>query len=104
MPQVRLRKPKAILFDIGGTVTYTTFMDKNLAYYARKHVRVFLSNNWSNSQVVRDVDMTRAHASKNKGWPQVPKEPPEAVWDSIQSAMNFSLDNDQDCLGLAQLR
>ena len=107
MPQVRLRKPKAILFDIGSTTTYTTFMDKTLAYHARKNCKNFLQTNWSNAQVVRDVDMARAAAAKNKekNWPQIPKDPPEAVWDAVAALMNFCLDHDdQDCLGLAQLR
>ena len=104
MPQVRLRKPGAILFDIGGTSTYTTFMDKTLAYYVRKNCRNFLSNNWTNGQVIRDVDMARAAAAKNKSWPQIATEPPDAVWDSVATLMNWCLDNDHDCLGLAQLR
>ena len=104
MPQVRLRKPKVILFDVGNTITYTSFMDKRLAYHVRKNTRAFLSSNWTNGQVVRDVDMIRVAATKVKGWPQIASDPKETVWDNVEILMNFCLDRDQDCLLLALLR
>lgn len=105
MPQVRLRKPKAIFFDIAGTVTHTTFMDKTLAYHIRKNARNFLSVNWSNGQIQGDVELMRSAAAKNKGWPQLPpNDKPEAVWDAVGALANYCLDHDQDCLGFAQFR
>jgi len=104
MPQIRLRKPKAILFDINGTATYTTFSDRVLATYIRKNVRAFIHTNWGNAQVQRDLAMIKGACLANKDWPQVSIDSSEAAQDSVEKLVNFTLDNDADCMGLAQLR
>ena len=104
MPQFRLQKPKAILLDVIGTMTYTTFVDNVLAHYVRKNIRHFVMNNWGHEQIQRDINMTRAAAQVNPGWPQIATQPPEAIQENIEALMNFCLDNNTDCLGLAQLR
>ncbi|KAI2801769.1 hypothetical protein RDWZM_000756 [Blomia tropicalis] len=104
MPQIRLRKPKAILFDINGTATYTSFTDRFLANFARRAVKSFLSINFNNEQIQRDIAMIRIDAKSNQGWPQVAAEGQEAIIADVEAIMNHCLDNDVDCLGLAQLR
>ncbi|KAH9406168.1 Enolase-phosphatase E1 [Tyrophagus putrescentiae] len=107
MPQVRLRKPKAILFDIAGTVTHTTFMDKVLAAHIRRNAATFVHNNWANGQIQADVELMRTAAAKNKSWPQIPPANDQAaVCDSVAKLANHLLDSSDnaDCLGFAQLR
>lgn len=103
--RLNLKRPKAILFDVNGTTTNTTFAERILGTYFRASVFPFLKQNWAHPQVQRDVRMLREAAKENK-WPPVAddSEPVLAIQESVRKLVEHLLDQRLDCLELAQLR
>ena len=106
MPQVRIQKPKAILFDINGTTANNSFCDRYLGLYIRKNVRGFLSVFWDHEQIQRDIRMMRIEVATNDQLPQVAPEGSEkaVLVDSVVRVVADALDKEIDLLSLAQLR
>lgn len=106
MPQLHVRKPKAILFDVNGTVANTTFVSRILSGYLRRNIKPFLASQWTHPQLQRDIGMMRGVASAHSDWPQIAPatESPEVVQQSVETLVLFCLDRDIDFLPFAQLR
>ena len=107
MPQVRIQKPKAILFDINGTTANNSFCDRYLGLYIRKNVRGFLSVFWDHEQIQRDVRMMRNEVAEipDQLSPVAPEgSEKNVIIDSVVKIVADSLDKEIDLLSLAQLR
>ena len=106
MPQVRIQKPKAILFDINGTTANNSFCDRYLGLYIRKNVRGFLSVFWDHEQIQRDIRMMRIEVAEIEHLPQIAAESADkaVIIDSVVRAVAESLDKEIDLLSFAQLR
>lgn len=103
--RLSLKRPKAILFDVNGTATNTTFADRVLSTYFRHSLFPFLKQNWSHTQVQRDIKMLR-EVAKDKKWPAIAEESEAAlvIQESVRNLVEYLLDQRIDCLELAQLR
>lgn len=105
MPQLRLAKPKAILFDVTGTASNTSFVNRFLVTYLRKSVAKFILNNWGHIQIIRDIDQLRKVAKENASWPDIPESNnKEIISQAVSNLVGFLIDNNLDCLAFAQLR
>ncbi|KAH7645625.1 enolase-phosphatase E1 [Dermatophagoides farinae] len=105
MPQLRLPKPRAIIFDITGTASNTTFVNRFLVHYLRISVKSFIGINWGHVQINRDINMLRKAAKSNPSWPQIPEtDSLELIQQAVSDLINFLIDNNLDCLAFAQLR
>lgn len=103
MPQIRLQRPTAILFDINGTCANTTFVERILIPFFKKNFKNFVGKNFTNEQVQRDVRMLRKFAASN-GLPEIPTEPVEAVKNGVEAVVNQMMEKDMENIALAQLR
>lgn len=92
-----VRKPKAILFDIIGTVTKTGFVDKVLFSYVRSNLDTYLNNNWSKKVLMRDIDLLRAEALQDGG-PAIirPSESPDRIRRSVVDYISKCMDENRD--------
>lgn len=63
----KVKKPQAILFDLSGTATKSYFIDKILFPYIRMNCSTYLSNNWDNEVLQRDVTRLREQSKKDNG-------------------------------------
>lgn len=106
MPQLRLHKPSAILFDINGTTANTSFVDRILIVYFKRNVKAFIINNWEHEQVQRDIKMLRKESAKNSSLPKISPDEgnPAAIQEDVEKLCNHCADHDIDFLALAQLR
>lgn len=105
MPQLRVTKPKAILFDVTGTASNTSFVERFLVTYLRKSVGKFIINNWSHIQIARDIDQLRKVSKENASWPDIPDtNKKEIISQAVSSLVGYLIDNKLDCLAFAQLR
>ena len=71
MVQVKMKKPKAVLFDVSGTAARESFVEKVLLPYFKVGVKPYLEANWSQPTCVDDVQaLMRAAAAQG---PEAPK-------------------------------
>lgn len=70
---MKLKKPKAILFDITGTVAKTTFIDMVLLPYVQKYCRVYLEENWTRKAAQADINNLRAQVAQDAEAPKIPE-------------------------------
>ncbi|KAI2811226.1 Enolase-phosphatase E1 [Blomia tropicalis] len=84
MPILKVRKPKAIFFDMFGTVVKTSFIDKVLFPYIRNNCDTFLANNWGKRVLMRDINLLREQ-SIDDGGPLIAKsnEPNDKIRRSV---------------------
>lgn len=63
-----------------GTVTKSNWIEKVIFPYMRQNVDVYLSNNWGNRVLMRDIELLRV-ASQEDGGPPIcrPSEIPEKI-------------------------
>ena len=59
MVQQKLKKPKAILFDVIGTAVRHSFIDKSLIPYFQAFSRYYLEENWDKIEAQEDIDRIR---------------------------------------------
>ncbi|KAI2811141.1 Enolase-phosphatase E1 [Blomia tropicalis] len=64
---LKIRKPKAIMMDFAGTMAKTGFISKIVFGYIRANVATYLSNNWGNRILMRDIDLLRAESQRDGG-------------------------------------
>lgn len=67
MSQLKVRKPKVILFDIIGTVIKEGWIDKVLFPYIVSTVDDYLAENWGDPVLMRDVELLRAQSQLDAG-------------------------------------
>lgn len=60
-----LKRPKAILFDVSGTVTKTSFIDRILVPYISANIRQYLEENWTTQMVKVDIGLIREDLKNN---------------------------------------
>lgn len=106
MPNKRLDVPEAVFYDVPGTLVNTTFVSTFLEVFVRRNTKVFLINNWTNEQIKRDVANLREIAHANEGWPKVasPDLPRDNIQDSIDTLVQFMLNNKIECKEFAEFR
>ncbi|KAH9404923.1 Enolase-phosphatase E1 [Tyrophagus putrescentiae] len=59
-----VRKPKAILFDVICTVTKSSWLEKVVYPFLWRNAAAYLSRNWGNRVLARDVELLRLQAAK----------------------------------------
>src|SRR6218665_2290928 len=64
---LKVRKPKAILFDMCATMTKSHFMDQVLFPYFKEAARSFLDEYWSNEVVQEDIKRLREQSKRDDG-------------------------------------
>lgn len=52
---VKMKKPKVVLFDVSGTATRESFVEKVLLPYFKITVKPYLENNWQQTSCIDDV-------------------------------------------------
>ena len=67
MVQLRLAKPKAIIFDMSGTVAKTFFIEKVLVSYIRSNMKEYLDAKWDDNELQKDVERLRKQSTKEEG-------------------------------------
>ena len=68
---LRLKKPKALLMDVSGTLTQSAFTSSILAPYFEKNHKIFLTNNIDKAQISQLVDQMRTAASVDREAPKI---------------------------------
>src|SRR5687768_17562081 len=66
MKEITLPKPKAILFDLGGTVIKPLFVDKILVSYIRDNINEYVSQTWNSEQMREDIERLRRLSAKEE--------------------------------------
>jgi methionine salvage enolase-phosphatase E1 len=60
MANLKVPKPKAIIFDLSGTAAKTSFIDKVLIPYIKSYVK----QKWIEKELTKDVERLRATVPK----------------------------------------
>jgi len=105
MVKLQVLKPRAILFDISGTVVKSSFIDKVLMPYIKEYIRTYLVENAGQSNVLSDIENLRNQASTEPDSPQIPKEGDSAILlESIIRYVTFCVDNKKESKALVIFR
>ena len=72
---LKVRKPKAILFDMVGTVIKSNFIDRVLFRYIAENLEVYLKNNWGKKVLMHDIDMLRSESQRGGNPIAAPNNP-----------------------------
>ena len=72
MVQLQVRKPRAILFDISGSVAKSSFIDKVLMPYITEFIRTYLEENFEQKNVCTDIENLREQAKRDEAAPKIP--------------------------------
>lgn len=102
MVHQKLKKPKAIVFDIAGTAAKHSYIDKMLLPYFQKHVRYYLEENWDTAQAQEDIERIRAGSDG-------PKIPPKdgdknAILEAVVEYANYCTEKKIEPSGYYMLR
>lgn len=93
MVQLRLKKPKALLFDISGTVAKTSFIDKVLLPYISANFKTYMNENWGSNAVRIDVENLRREAGGDAKAPKVSANGnKDEVIDTCAEYVNYCVD------------
>ena len=106
MVQLQVQKPRAILFDISGTVTKSSFIDKVLMPYIKDNIHIYLEENWGLKNVHVDLDNLRAQAALDApDAPQIPRNADKATMiDATVAYVNHCVEYKKENKALALLR
>ncbi|KAJ6221760.1 hypothetical protein RDWZM_000305 [Blomia tropicalis] len=74
MVLLQVRKPHAILFDMSGTVTKSSFIDKVLMPYIREYCRTYFEENFDKKAAQIDINGLRSEASQDGDAPKIPAD------------------------------
>lgn len=106
MVQLQVKKPRAILFDISGTVAKSSFIDKVLMPYIKEFIRMYLEENYEQRNVRTDIENLRVQASRDDAAPKIPG--PEAGRANLINAtvayVNYCADNKMENKAITLLR
>ena len=81
---LRVRKPKAVLLDLVGSITKSNWFDKMVFPYVRQNVDTYLANNWGKRVLMRDIELLRAESTKDGG-PAI--APPSDIQEKIRPSV-----------------
>jgi enolase-phosphatase E1 len=99
---------RGILLDIEGTTTPIAFVHKVLFSYARSHVKSFLQQNWTSTEVMKDLEDLRTEheldGKQGQNPPQLATGSDEAQLDSFIGYINWLIDRDRKSTGLKSLQ
>ncbi len=62
MGQLKIPKPKAIIFDISGTAAKTSFIEKVLMPYIKSAIKDYVEEKWTEKQFIKDLERLRAQS------------------------------------------
>jgi enolase-phosphatase E1 len=65
MGQLKLPKPKAIIFDISGTAAKTSFIEKVLMPYIKSAIKDYVEEKWTEKQFIKYLERLRAQSQKD---------------------------------------
>lgn len=105
VPILKVKRPRAILFDIIGTIAKTSFIDRTLLPYIRTHIRIFLEENWSNPSVQIDIENLRQQSKCETNAPMIPIEgEPALIIDSVIAYVHHALEHNNESKAMITLR
>lgn len=84
---VKLRKPKAIIFDILEVAMKSAFEEKFLLPYFNRKIKSYLEETWAESQTQEDINRLRAEDLLDVDLPRIP--PKEADKSTICRAVAY---------------
>lgn len=64
MVLLTVKRPKALIFDVSGTVTKTSFIDRILIPYVGANIKKYLEENWDSRMVKIDIENIRYDLEK----------------------------------------
>lgn len=102
MPSVQVKKPKAIVFDIMGTITKSGLIEKVLMPFIKENVRKYLNDSWDKADLQKDIDRLRKQMVKEgaadhkvpliKDKDSSPEEIKESVAQNVEYYMEHGMD------------
>jgi len=99
---------RGVLLDIEGTTTPIAFVHEVLFSYARSEVRNFLTEHFSSTELVADLQQLRedhaTDAKQNLQPPALLQGPRDAEIDSLAAYVNWLIDRDRKSTGLKSLQ
>lgn len=98
---IKIKKPKVIVFDVSGTATKSSFIDKLLFPYIKKNLGSYLNEFWE-KEVIRHIDKIREEVDKeritNPNMPSIAakSDTKEIVIESVVKNFFYCLDNKKE--------
>ena len=106
MVQLKVKKPKAILFDISGTAVKISFIEKTLIPYFRTQTKSFLEENWHKPETQEDIERIRNEPPVGGDAPKIPpKDADKAeVINAVTNYVYYCTDKKLEPKGYALLK
>ena len=79
MANLKVPKPKAIIFDLSGTAAKTSFIDKVLIPYIKTNVKSYVEQKWTEIELTKDVERLRAQSQKDESAPKIAENDSEVA-------------------------
>ncbi|KAI2810444.1 hypothetical protein RDWZM_002579 [Blomia tropicalis] len=105
MVQLQVKRPRALLFDISGTVAKTSFIDKVLFPYITNYAETYFNENWDNDTTRQDLDALRAVSQSDPEAPQIASglSRDEEI-DATVKFIRFYMEHQKECKALTLFR
>lgn len=104
MVQLRLKKPKALLFDISGTVAKTSFIDKVLLPYITINVRSYLEQFWNTKPVNNTIEFMKVCASEDSSLVKIDTSSYFKTIDSCEAFTKDCIENKKENKAITLLK
>ncbi|KAI2807764.1 hypothetical protein RDWZM_005230 [Blomia tropicalis] len=97
MVQVKIQKPKLVLFDVSGTAARESFVEKILLPYFKIAARIYFDNNWGTAQCDEDMKALARAAAAQAEAPKIDLSMPKPqVIDALQTYIDWAQEKLQD--------
>lgn len=99
MVQVKMKKPKVVLFDVSGTAARESFVEKTLLPYFKLAVKPYFENKWGDKECTEHVSaLARAAAAQTEnGAPQIdPSQAKPVVIEALAKYIDWAAENGAD--------
>ena len=104
--EFKVKKPKAILFDISGAAMKISFIEKILLPYFRSQTRSFLEENYAQPETQEDIERIRNEPPAGADAPTIPpKDADKAqVVTALANYVTYCTDRKLESKGLSLLK
>jgi enolase-phosphatase E1 len=106
MANLKVPKPKAIIFDLSGTVVETSFIDEVLIPYIKTNIKSYVEQKWTEKELTKDVERLRAQSQKDESAPKIAGTDAEVAeqQQSVVDYVLFCLDDKKESRALSLFR
>lgn len=108
---VRVRKPKAIIMDIEGTTTSSTFVSDSLFPFIRRYLKQYLVENWNKNELMLTIEKLRNNSKVERSQgSKVPlifeedKAEPEQIIKSVITNVLWQIDEKKRSTALQEIQ